>query len=387
MSMPTITTLRSRTGLLVVVVSLLSAALVALPGRFIRGVTAQAAAPFTPDDPGRVTTPAGWTQLQWNFAGRYGVDAPQAWGNLVAAGAPGGDGVVVAVLDTGVAYPGGSSAGDGSPDLGSTRFVPGYDFIENDADPFDENGHGTHVASTIAEQTDNGYGLTGLAYGVKIMPLRVLDRGGGGDALAIARGIRFATLHGAKVINLSLNFKSHVTQDQIPQLLDAVEYAYEHGILIVAGAGNTGRDAVSYPALGRHILAVGATTEYGCLAEYSNYGDGLDLVAPGGGDDANIPGDPRCRPGRRGSPIYQMTLSSRSNGGFDIAGYIGTSMAAPHVAATAALVIASGVLGPDPTPAAIEARLAETARDLGPEGRDTIYGWGLVDAAAATAAP
>ena len=383
--MPATTTLPSRTGLLVVLVGLLGAALVALPGRFLRDVSAQAAAPFTPDDPGRLATPAGWTQLQWNFAGPYGVDAPQAWGNLVAAGTPGGAGVVVAVLDTGVAYPGGSSAGQGSPDLSSTRLVPGYDFVDNDDNPFDENGHGTHVASTIAEQTDNGYGLTGLAYGVKIMPVRVLDRNGGGSAVAITRGIRFATLHGAKVINLSLNFKSQVTQDQIPQLLDAVEYAYEHGILIVAGAGNMGRDAVAYPALGQHIVAVGATTEYGCLAKYSNYGDGLDLVAPGGGDDANIPDDPRCRAGRRGSPIYQVTLSSRAIGAFDITGYIGTSMAAPHVAATAALVIASGVLGPDPTPAAIEARLAHTARDLGPVGRDRLYGWGLVDAAAATA--
>ena len=326
--MPATITLPLRTALLVVLGGLLAAAVVALSGRLLRDGTAQAAAPFTPDDPGRVATPAGWTQLQWNFAGPYGVDAPQAWGNLVAAGAAGGAGVVVAVLDTGVAYPGGNSAGDGSPDLTGTRFVPGYDFIDNDANPFDENGHGTHVASTIAEQTDNGYGLTGLAYGVKVMPVRVLDRNGGGDAVAIARGIWFATLQGADVINLSLNFQSRVTQDQIPQLLDAVEYAYEHGVLIVAGAGNTARDAVTYPALGRHILAVGATTQYGCLAKYSNYGDGLDLVAPGGGDDANIRNDPRCRPGRRGSPIYQMTLSSRASDGFEIAGYIGTSMAA-----------------------------------------------------------
>jgi serine protease len=367
-----------RTALLVVIVGLLIAADVSLPGRFL-DVTAHAAAPLTPDDPGRTAKPAGWTRLQWNFAGPYGVDAPNAWGNLVAAGAPGGAGVVVAVLDTGVA-----SGRRGSPDLSRTRFVPGYDFIDNDHDPFDENGHGTHVASTIAEQTNNGYGLTGLAYGVRIMPVRVLDRNGDGDAVTIARGVRFAALRGAKVINLSLNFTLRVTKEQIPQLLGAIEYAHARGALIVAGAGNTASPFVTYPARGSHILAVGATTEYGCLARYSNYGDGIDLVAPGGGDDANFPDDPRCRAGRHGSPIYQMTLSSGSAGGFDITGYIGTSMAAPHVAATAALVVASGVLGANPSPAAIEARLEQTARDLGPRGRDTRYGWGLVDAAKAT---
>jgi serine protease len=118
---------------------------------------------------------------------------------------------------------------------------------------------------------------------------------------------------------------------------------------------------------------VGATTEEGCLANYSNYGVGLDLVAPGGGDGA-------CGHGR---PIYQITMSARS-GRFDISGYAGTSMAAPHVAATAALIIASRVIGADPSPAAIEARLESTARDLGSRGRDDHYGWGLVDAGAAT---
>ena len=107
--------------------------------------------------------------------------AARAWGNLVAAGAPGGAGVTVAVLDTGVAYPQQASR-PASPDLSPSRFVPGYDFVDDDDDPYDENGHGTHVASTIAEETDNGYGVTGLAYGVRIMPVRVLDRNGDGDA-------------------------------------------------------------------------------------------------------------------------------------------------------------------------------------------------------------
>jgi serine protease len=345
---------------------------------------AGAAAIFTPDDVGRVGQPAGWAQLQWNFVGPYGVDAPQAWGNLIAAGVAGGAGVTVAVLDTGVAVPATGPSKRGSPDLNAARFVPGYDFVDNDPSPYDQNGHGTHVASTIAEQTDNGYGLTGLAYGVKIMPVRVLDRAGAGDAVTIARGLRFAVDHGAKVVNLSLNFDGSVNPSQIRGLLAALAYAHRRGTLVVAGAGNDGNPSVTYPAFGPHVVAVGATTDDGCLANYSNHGAGLDLVAPGGGSDAELPNDPACRTGRRGSPIYQVTLSGPYLNHFDITGYMGTSMAAPHVSATAALVVASRVIGDNPAPAEIEKRLKQTARDLGRPGYDTQYGWGLADAAAAT---
>jgi serine protease len=151
-----------------------------------------------PDDPGDSAQREGWTRLQWNFAGPAGVGAPRAWGNLIAAGAPGGAGVTVAVIDTGVAYPGNKHARPASPDLSASRFVPGYDFVDDDDDPYDENGHGTHVASTIAEQTDNGYGVTGLAYGVRIMPVRVLDRNGDGEADTVAKGVRYATDHGRR---------------------------------------------------------------------------------------------------------------------------------------------------------------------------------------------
>ena len=360
------------------------AAAIGFRGGWPLDADAQAAAPFTPNDPGEAGEPAGWMSMQWNFVGPYGVDAPHAWGNLVAAGAPGGAGVIVAVADTGVAYGGNGLAGRGSPDLDSRRIVPGYDFVDHDRYPYDENGHGTHVASTIAEQADNHLGLTGLAYGVRIMPVRVLDRAGDGDAATIASGVRFAAEHGAKVINLSLNFDTGVTAGQIPELIAAIEYAHERGSLIVAGAGNTSSDQVTYPAQGPHVLAVGATTEHGCLASYSNYGGGLDLVAPGGGRDADVPGDPACQAGRPGPPVYQITRTGLY-GSFGIAGYIGTSMAAPHVSATAALVIASGVIGSNPSPAAIETRLEQTARDLGGPGHDTHYGWGLVDAATATA--
>jgi serine protease len=348
------------------------------------GVVAHAGTPFIPDDTGSAGVRAGWTQVQWNFAGPYGVDAPHAWGNLVASGAAGGAGVVVAVLDTGVAYPSEDPSRPGSPDFSPSQFVPGYDFIGGDDVPYDKNAHGTHVASTIAEQTDNADGLTGLAYGVKLMPVRVLDRNGAGDAPTIARGLRFAVDHGAKVINLSLNFDGGVDATQIGDVVDALEYAHQRGVLVVAGAGNTSASSASYPARGPHVLAVGATTDDGCLASYSNYGAGVDLVAPGGGSDANVPDDPACRVGRKGKPVYQITLSGPSLSRFDVEGYLGTSMAAPHVAAAAALVVASGVLGSDPSPDAIETRLEQTARDLGRPGFDKVYRWGLVDAATAT---
>jgi serine protease len=357
----------------------------ALGGRLVSVGAHAAAVPITPNDSGKIAQPAAWMQLQWNFVGPYGVDAPHAWGNVAAAGAAGGAGVTVAVLDTGVAYPGNGSPRRGSPDLDPKRFVPGYDFVDHDNRPFDQNGHGTHVASTIAEQTNNGYGLTGLAYGVRIMPVRVLSRAGYGDAATIAQGIRFAVNHGAKVINMSLNFDNNVTAGQIPELVDAIEYAWRRGTLIVAGAGNSGSRSVANPTRGPHVLAVGGTTQHGCLATYSSHGDGLDLVAPGGGTDAALSGDPACRPGRKGPPIYQITLAGHYLDHYEIAGYMGTSMAAPHVAAVAALVVASRVIGADPSPEEIETRLEQTARDLGRPGYDSRYGWGLVDAATATA--
>jgi len=349
----------------------------------VRNVVAHAADAYLPDDPGRGSTAGRWAAVQWNFAGPAGVNAPDAWGHLIAAGHPGGRGVKVAVLDTGVAYRqfGRTPA---SPDLASTRFVAGYDFVGDDRFANDRNGHGTHVASTIAESTNNGLGLTGLAYGASIMPVKVLDDSGEGDAAVIARGVRFAAAHGAKVINLSLEFSSDVGFRQIPQLIDAIAEARREGALVIAASGNEADTAVAYPARNNKVLSVGSTTEHACLSDFSNQGAGLDLVAPGGGPDAPLD-DPGCTQGKAGRNISQMTLIGVHRTKFGIPrGYQGTSMAVPHVAGTAALVIASGVLGPDPTPEAVERRLETTARDLGPVGYDTRYGYGLVNAAAAT---
>ncbi len=352
------------------------------------GASATAAAagePF-PDDPGLAKTPGGWRNLQWNFAGEYGVEAPGAWQNLIADHAPGGRGVIVAVLDTGVAY---TNRGRfrRSPDFYRFQFVAGWDFVAHNRFPNDRNGHGTDVAGTIAEATNNGKGLTGLAYGVRMMPVRVLNSEGNGDAATIAKGVRFAVNHHARVINLSLEFPGGITASDIPELISALRYAHRHRVVVVAAAGNEAHSSAAFPARGPDVIAVGATTEHGCLASYSNFGSGVTLVAPGGGPDANLPGDPHCNPDlASGRDVFQVTFLGTSPRRFGIpGGYEGTSMATPHVAAAAALIIASGVLGRHPTPAQIAARLTATARPLGGPSDSRLYGAGLLDAAAATA--
>ena len=350
------------------------------------GSTGTTATGYFPNDPGRAGVPGGWAQQQWNFAGEYGVHAPQAWLNAINANVAGARGVVVAVLDTGIAY-GNRPPYRRSPDFAASQFVRGWDFVDDDPYPFDRNGHGTHVAGTIAERTDNGVALTGLADGARLMPVRVLDDAGAGDAVNIAAGIRFAAARGAKILNLSLEFDADVVAADIPELLDAIRYARRKGALLIAASGNEGATKIAYPARAHGVLSVGATTEHGCLSEFSNDGNGIDIVAPGGGGDANIPGDVHCTPTSVGRSIFQETLLD--NGTLRQFGvpsnYEGTSMAVPHVSATAALAVATRAIGPNPTPQQLEDHLKSTARDLGTPGYDTSYGWGLVDAAAATA--
>jgi serine protease len=350
---------------------------------------------FIPNDPGSTGTPGDWQKLQWNFMPGVGVNAPDAWQHLIDVKRGGGKGVVVAVLDTGVAYST-RKRFRRSPDFANGDFVRGYDFVDNDRFPNDENGHGTHVAGTIGERTDNGTGVTGLAYGAKIMPVRVLDRYGGGDSVTITAGIRWAVRHGADVINLSFEFDDGIRQasaGEIPDTLAALRYARRHDVMVIAAAGNQSRSRIAYPARYRTVLAVGAITENGCHADYSNTGPDIDVVAPGGGpDDRNDPYCDKTKP--TGRDIFQMTYPwasrdviprSASYRRFGLPRrFAGTSMAAPHVSATAALVIASGVVGRHPEPRLVEDRLRATAADAGPPGFDASYGYGRLDAAAAT---
>jgi serine protease len=349
---------------------------------------ADAASPpqWLPNDPGTSGLPQGWQKMQWNFLPGIGVNAPEAWANLLAVHRAGGSGVVIAVLDTGVAYRNWHRFRE-SPDFTWTHFVHPWDFVAGNAYPLDREGHGTFVTGMIAESTNNGFGLTGLAYGASIMPLRVLGQSGWGDAATIARGIRYAVNHGAQVINLSLEFDPSVTARDIPDILAAIRFAHRRGVVVVAASGNEGATRVAYPARASAVISVGATTSDGCLAYYSNDGSRLDLVAPGGGDDANLPRDPNCHPNANLPDIYQLTFGSSSNPGrFSYpSGWYGTSMAAPHVAAAAALVIASGVIGRHPSPNRVLARLESTAQPLGGSKPNRNFGYGLVDAGAATA--
>jgi serine protease len=334
------------------------------------------ASAFRPNDPG--------FPLQWNFWGPYGIDMPEAWPIAARRGAPGGRGVVVAVLDTGIAYR--SYRGfRRAPDLRS--FVRGYDFVENDRYPFDLNGHGTHVAGTIGESTNNGVAVSGIAYRARIMPVRTLDIHGGGDTVTISRGIRYAVRHHAQVINLSLEFAPWVQAADVPDLLAALRYAHRRGVVVTAVAGNEGSLGLPYPARAPGVIAVAATTESGCAADYSNAGPDVDVAAPGGGDDATPGSNPwdlaHCHPGVAGRSIFQQTFDTRFNAFGLPSGYYGTSMAAPHVAGLAALVIASKRLGAHPSPDAVARLIERTARDAGSPGYDVRYGHGLIDAAAA----
>jgi serine protease len=350
--------------------------------------------PGTP--PGRPGRAGNWVRKQWNFLpcgtdcgptiqaavprAAGGIDAVGAWRNVRNARRPGAAGVTVAILDTGVAYRNLGRRFRRSPDFAPRQFVRGRDFVKEDRYPVDENGHGTHVAGTIAERTGNRLAVTGLAYRAKLMPVRVLNRIGNGQSDDIARGIRFAATHGADVISMSFNFSCAAV---VPPVEEAIRYAHHRGAVLVASIGNWDlfsgdpRDCIQMPATAPHVIGVGGTTESACLGSYSRRGADVDLVAPGGGS-----GEGDCRDHR---PIFQLTYNGTGFKHFGLPrGYAGTSMAAAHVAGAAALVIASRVLGRNPRPAQVAHRLKATARDLGAPGRDDSFGAGLIDAGAAT---
>ncbi|MBU2598089.1 MAG: S8 family serine peptidase [Actinobacteria bacterium] len=317
-----------------------------------------ASALITPNDP--------YYSYQWHLDNSIygGIHMESAWD--IQTGNPD---VVVAVVDTGVAYESFKNFQQ-APDLANTSFVAGYDFVNNDTHPNDDEGHGTHVAGTVAQSTNNNLGVAGVAFNVSIMPLKVLDATGSGTYANVADGIYFAADNGAAVINLSLGGTSQSTT-----LEKAVAYAYSKGVTIVCAAGNEylwGNSPLYPAAYDAYCIAVGATRFDETRAYYSNTGTYLDITAPGGDLNVDQNND------GYGDGVLQQTFGNNPKD-FGYWFYQGTSMAAPHVSGVSALLIANGTTGPTNVKKALE----DTAEDKGPEGWDEDYGWGIVDAYAA----
>jgi len=277
---------------------------------------------FVPND-------ADWLK-QW---GPQRIEADYAWNTTI-----GDHSVLVAVVDTGIDW--------NHPDLAANYVTSGYDWANNDPDPMDDHGHGTHVAGTIAAVINNGIGIAGLAQ-VRIMAEKVLDEEGSGRLSEIAQGIVHAVNQGAKIINLSLgaSIKSKL-------LHEAVKYAYDHDVLVVAAAGNDATSEKHYPAAFEEAVAVSATDELDKPATFTNYGDWVDVAAPGVHIYSTFWDD---------SYVYAS----------------GTSMASPHVAGVAALIWSQF---PYMTRDQVRAQLQCYSDDLGEPGFDVYYGYGRVNA-------
>lgn len=346
---------------------------------------------------------------QWNFPA---IDMERAWDIQPGASSE----IIVAVLDSGMAFrtvtlsydfPAFQLNGRSYPALGrvavpfaaapelggdgSARFVAPRDFIWNDAIPVDLDGHGTHVAGTIGQVTNNGDGVAGMAYNVRLMPVKVIT-GIWDDILlspfegtddVLARGIRYAADNGAKVINMSVG---RTEGGPAPLIADAMRYAVSRGCFIAVASGNT-RDAGNQPNRLAQlapsidgVVSVGAVGRTLDVAYYSSTGSFVEISAPGG--------DQRSGGGPGG--ILQQTLDldlletfdrSPSQYGppradsFAYYYFQGTSMATPHVTALAALLMQQGITDP----AAIEAAIKQFATDKGAPGRDDLYGYGLIN--------
>jgi serine protease len=311
--------------------------------------------------------------VQWSLPA---IQASQAWDFTRGLGA------TVAVVDTGVAFEDFGQFAR-SPELSRATFTSPWDFTENDPHPNDENGHGTHVTGTIAQDWNDGAGVAGIAPDADIMPIKVCTNSGcPGDF--IASGIRWAVDHGADVINMSLGGPTMPNVER-----EALAYAEEQGVVVVAASGNgtafIGGPLLHYPARYDTVIAVGALDFSNERVRYSNYGKhenggGLLIMAPGGNTHVDQNGD--------GNPdgILQSTYVFACGGGqpdytqFMGCFYQGTSMATPHVSGVVALLLARF---PDLTPAEVREVIGCSVRDIGPPGEDEEYGSGIVQAATA----
>lgn len=279
-----------------------------------------------------------------SFSLQYGlgrIRAPQGWDLST-----GSNSVIVAIVDTGVDL--------GHPDLVG-KFVTGTDIVNNDSNPQDDNGHGTHVAGIAAATGNNSIGIAGVSWGARIMPVKVLNSAGNGSYANAAEGIIWATDHGAQIVNLSLGGSTSSST-----LEDAINYAYNNGVLVVAAAGNTGGTPVLYPARYSHVIAVAATDSLDHRIASSSYGPEIDLSAPGASIYSTVPG------------------------GY---GYkSGTSMASAFVSGLAAVL--RGIPG-NTSPDTIEFQMESTALDIESAGWDIYTGAGLIqmDAAIQAALP
>jgi serine protease len=293
---------------------------------------------FVPNDP-------LYASKQWHLKR---VGAERAWSYTC------GQGVTVAVVDTGIACFDKGPFSRGT-DLAGTRCEGGWNFVTDTREAYDDQGHGTHVAGTIAQTTDNGVGAAGLAFCASLMPVKVLNKQGFGSVANVAEGIRFAADQGAQIINLSLGgpIKSAI-------LKDAVDHALSAGVVIVAAAGNSGKK-VGWPAAYPGVVAVSATDDTDKIAWFSSRGPELAIAAPGVG-------------------VTQQTVCNGGRDKCEIFGtFNGTSMASPHVAGVAAMIESLGVTRAD----AVREALYETARAPAGGADPKLYGAGILDGGAA----
>lgn len=229
-----------------------------------------------------------------------------------------GSGVTVSVIDTGVTL---ADSVEHSPmtDFSKNTVIEGYSFVDDNTNAYDYNGHGSHVAGTIAQSTNNNLGTSGLAYCAKILPVKVLSDSGSGTSEDVAEGIRWAADHGADVINLSLGGPAH------SDLIDlAIQHAILKNVVVVVAAGNDGEEVSGSPADSKNVVVVSAIDSTDTIAEFSSYGPLISIGAPG-------------------VDILQETVNHKTHIGTSFESFSGTSMAAPHVAAAAAILKSKGV--------------------------------------------